>query len=276
MQNNLIPNPFDSGDDSIRLLMFGDVVGETGVNAACSLIPALRKEWSVDLVIVNGENSNGFGMLPESGSRLFRAGVDVITGGNHSLKPKAAHQWLAQHSHALRPGNIVFAENTGNYYTFVTKKGSRIAVVNLAGQVFMDNADSPFRMIDNLLNSSEFSDIKHIIVDFHAEATGEKVALSHFLDGRVSIVAGTHTHVQTSDDRIGTQGTGFITDLGMCGPYDSIIGMTKENIIRKYLTGITDRYLPATGRAVCEGIAANLRIDTGKCSNISKFRIFPD
>ncbi|MBN2724926.1 MAG: TIGR00282 family metallophosphoesterase [Deltaproteobacteria bacterium] len=274
MQNNFPESPF-THSKTIKVVLFGDVIGSSGQNAVCKTVQKIKTYWNPDLIIVNGENADGFGMLPDSGKKMLKAGVDIITGGNHTFRPKAVLEWLDKIPNVIRPLNLVSSDSPGRGYTFFNVRNHKICIINLSGQVFMDSADSPFRAIDKILNYSDIKECSHRIVDFHAEATGEKVALGYYLSSRASLVVGTHTHVQTADEKIFPGGCGYISDLGMCGAIDSIIGMSPESIIRKYTTGIPGRFNPAGGIASCEGVIAELSEDIpGKCLKIQRIKVF--
>jgi 2',3'-cyclic-nucleotide 2'-phosphodiesterase len=274
MQNNIPDTPFKKDEKGLKILAFGDVIGLGGVNAIVNTIPVLKKQWDVDFVIVNGENANGFGMLPISGNSMFSSGVDILTGGNHTFRPKKVFDFLNNNHNIIRPYNLVSEDSPGRGFTIFKHEKCRVGIINLVGQVFMDPADNPFRASDKIIEILEKENIKHVIVDFHAEATGEKVALANYLDGRISLIFGTHTHVQTSDERILPNKTGMICDLGMTGSIDSIIGMDHTNIIKKYTTGIPGRFnTKSTGEIRLQGISAVLDKISGKCTQISRVNI---
>lgn len=270
MPSNDFSRLFDDAPDGLRILAFGDIVGPAGVKAIERLLPGLRATARPDLVIANGENANGFGMLPASAQKLFTAGVDVLTGGNHTFRPADAHRMLEQERRVLRPANLAPATSPGaGELVFDTPRGP-VGVVNLAGQVFMDPADNPFWALDGAIARFRERKVRVIVVDFHAEATGEKTALAHFADGRASLVFGTHTHVPTADARVLPGGTGFITDVGLCGSGAGIIGMEPEAILRRHLTGLPGRFNPDSRESRLQGVAAVASPDTGACLWISR------
>ncbi len=270
MPADVLSNPFADTPEGLRVLAFGDVVGTAGVRGLCETLPSVIAAGSVDLVIANGENANGFGLLPANATRLFQAGVSVITGGNHTFRPSDALELLKNNPHVLRPHNLAPDSSPGSGVVVVSTRLGPVAVLNLAGQVFMDPADNPFHALETILATMRANNIRMILVDFHAEATGEKTALAYFADGKVSLVVGTHTHVPTADARILPNRTGFITDLGMCGSQAGIIGMEPGTILRRHLTGLYGRYQPDTRNCHIQGIAAVIAPDTGHCLFIKR------
>lgn len=260
----------------MRMLFLGDVVGRPGRNAVKRQLPALRGELQVDMVVVNAENaSGGLGLDPEGAEELFAAGADVLTSGNHIWKYKSIQDYLDRESRLLRPANFP-GELAGTGMCVHTLPGSvdggehSVAVLNLQGRTFMQPLDCPFRKADSLLATLP-EDIKTILVDFHAEATSEKIALARYLDGRVSAVFGTHTHVQTNDARVLQGGTAAITDAGMCGVHDSILGMREEPIFERFLTGMPSRFTLAKGRATLSGAVLETDDATGRAVSIELF-----
>ena len=213
----------------MRVLDLGDVVGQAGCDMVRRHLPRLRQEEGVDFCVVNGENSaEGNGILPSSAKQLFDAGADVITTGNHGLRRREINDLLDQNTGLLRPANYHPSAHGFGWYLY-DMLSYQVAVINLQGTVYLDNIENPFAWIDRMLDTI---DARIKIVDFHAEATSEKLALSYYLDGRVSLLFGTHTHVQTADERIYPGGMGYITDLGMCGPSESVLGVRPELAIR--------------------------------------------
>ena len=263
-------NPFVEAPDGLRILAFGDVVGPAGVRGMEKLLPGIVSAAKPDIVVANGENANGFGMLPASAHKLQSAGVHVLTGGNHTFRPADAHKMLEDSPLILRPANLAPATSPGAGETVVMTSRGPVGVVNLAGQVFMDPADNPFWALDGAISRFRERKVRVIIVDFHAEATGEKTALAHFADGRASLVFGTHTHVPTADARILAGGCGFITDVGMCGSGAGIIGMEPDAILRRHLTGLPGRFNPDGRESRLQGVAAVASPDTGACLWISR------
>ncbi|HQE67654.1 MAG TPA: TIGR00282 family metallophosphoesterase, partial [Bacillota bacterium] len=219
----------------MNILFIGDVVGRPGRNYLCTNLKRLVEENNIDFVIINGENSaGGVGITRSTYDELLGMGADIITLGNHSWAKKEVLEFIEDAERLIRPAN--YPEGTpGKGFRIAEKAGKRIAVINLSGRVFMDCIDCPFKAADKILNELK-NEADVIIVDFHAEATSEKLAMGWYLDGRVHAVLGTHTHVQTSDERILPGGTAYITDVGMTGPIDSILGVEKETVIRKFIT----------------------------------------
>ncbi|MEA4849526.1 MAG: TIGR00282 family metallophosphoesterase [Clostridiaceae bacterium] len=241
----------------MNILFIGDVVGRPGRNYLSKNLSRLIEENDIDLTILNGENSaGGVGITRSTYEELLNMGVDLITLGNHSWAKKEVFEFIEAADRLIRPAN--YPEGTpGNGFRVIEKAGRRIAVVNLCGRVFMDCIDCPFRSIDSILQElTDKADI--IIVDFHAEATSEKLSMGWYLDGRVQAVLGTHTHVQTSDERILPGGTAYITDTGMTGPRDSILGVEKEAVIKKFITGMPARFEVAGGETVLGAVCIRL------------------
>ncbi len=224
----------------IKVLFIGDVVGPLGCRTVRKFIPKLKEKYNgFDIVIANAENSaKGNGVSVESSNYLFQSGCDVLTGGNHSFRNFSIHKVLTKNNFILRPLNLSKSSIGHGFVVFKTEKAD-VLIVNLIGQVFLDAATSAFEEMKWLL--SKFN-LKNVIIDFHAEATGEKGALANFLDGKVSAVIGTHTHVQTNDARILKNGTAFLSDVGMVGPYDSILGVTPSLVIRRMITKLPTKF----------------------------------
>ncbi|HEY4668336.1 MAG TPA: TIGR00282 family metallophosphoesterase [Tepidiformaceae bacterium] len=249
----------------MRLLFLGDIVGNCGRDAVVATVPPLRRELALDLVVANGENvAGGRGITPRTAEQLFAAGVDVITGGNHTFQHREVYDFLDQHPSITRPLNYP----PGAPGTGVVRNGD-VVVVNLIGRTFMGAAyDDPFRAADAAL--AEHGDARFIVVDFHAEATSEKQAMGWYLDGRATLVVGTHTHVPTADARILPQGTAFCTDAGMCGARDSVIGDEVGAVLQRFLTQMPTRLPPATGTAVINGLLLDADDATGKAVSLTR------
>ncbi|WP_003541316.1 TIGR00282 family metallophosphoesterase [Desulfotomaculum nigrificans] len=226
----------------MRILMIGDIVGRPGRRAILNSLPDLRSELNIDFVIANGENAAaGHGITKEIAKQLFAAGVDVLTMGNHVWNKKEIIDYIDKEKRIIRPANYPPGTPGLGYNIFPAKDGVLIAVVNISGRVFMQELDCPFRVVDQVL--AEIGDQTNIIiVDFHAEATSEKVAMGWYLDGRVTAICGTHTHVQTADERILPKGSAYITDVGMTGPRDSVIGVTVDSVIEKFITQMPRKF----------------------------------
>lgn len=251
----------------MKILCLGDIVGKPGRDIVKEYLN--RKGHRYDFIVVNGENSAaGFGITSQIAEELFELGVDVITTGNHIWNQKEIYSYLNSSNRLIRPYNYN-KECPGKGIAYSkAKNDKKVSVINIQGNVFMSQADNPFLKIEEALNEAR----KHsniIIVDFHAEATSEKIALGWFLDGKVSLVYGTHTHIQTADEKIMSKGTGYISDLGMCGPYDSVIGMKKESVISKFITGMPSKFEVASENIKLSGIEVELD-NEGKCKNIKR------
>lgn len=249
-------------------VFIGDVVGSIGCTALSKALPEIKREYGADIAIVNGENSaDNNGISSESAQMIYNAGADIITSGNHAFKRHSINGEYERRDTLLRPANFG-SELPGRGVCVLDMGKYSLTVINLIGTAFMTPVNNPFKCIDEILKSVES---KMIIVDFHAEATSEKRAMGCFLEGRVSAVFGTHTHVQTADERI-TNGTGCITDVGMTGPVDSVLGVRKDIIIDRFLTYRYAHNVTADG--VCEVCGAVVDIDPadGKCRRIERFR----
>jgi metallophosphoesterase (TIGR00282 family) len=247
------------------VLSIGDIIGKPGRQAVRELLPALRQQYGLDLVIANGENvAGGLGITLTTAEELLDAGVDVLTTGNHVWAQKEIIPYLDSEMPILRPLNYPSGV-PGRGYMF--NKGAM--VVNLIGRTFMGNFDCPFRAMDKLLDELEPKP-RVIIVDFHAEATSEKVAMGRYLDGRVSAVLGTHTHVGTIDTQLFPRGTAYVTDIGMTGPIDSIIGDDAGDVIQRFLTAIPHRLSVGKGRVVFNAVLTKVDEDSGKALSIDR------
>ena len=248
----------------MRLVFIGDVIGRAGRAAVAQHAPALRRRWNLDVVIVNGENAaGGFGVTEAIFEEFLAAGVDAVTLGNHAFDQREALVFIERQPRLVRPANYP-PGTPGRGATMVeSATGARLLVVNLLGRIFMEALDDPFAALDRELGQRPLGDgCEAVIVDVHAEATSEKWALGHFADGRASLVAGTHTHVPSADHRILAGGTGFVTDVGMTGDYDSVIGMEKEEPLRRFTRRIpSGRFEPATGPATLCAVAVDIGPD---------------
>ncbi len=225
----------------MKILAIGDIVGKPGREAIKAILPELKQKHSLDLVIANAENvAGGSGITPKLAEELFNYGIDGLTSGDHIWKRKEIFPYLESEKRLLRPANYSL-QAPGRGATVIEKNGLRIGVINLAGRIFMEGIRSPFEVAKKEIDKLS-RETKIIIVDFHAEATSEKVALGWYLDGKVSAVLGTHTHIQTADEKVLPQGTAYITDLGMTGPYDSVIGRKKEGILQRFIVQVPTRF----------------------------------
>lgn len=242
----------------MRLLFLGDVFGRTGRNAISENLPRLRDEWRLDFVVVNGENAtSGHGLSSAHAKTILQAGADCITLGDHAFDQKDMMSFVEQEPRILRPLNIARVAPGKGVRLFKTQSGKKVLVAQALGQVFMNRpyAD-PFSALDAALKTAPMGGLADaVIVDFHAEATSEKMGMGHWLDGRASLVVGTHTHVPTSDTMILPKGTGYQTDAGMCGDYNSVIGSKKEEPLNRFVIGMAKgRFIPAEGAATLSGV----------------------
>lgn len=260
----------------MKILFCGDVVGKAGRKLVMSCLPKLKKQLNLDFIIVNGENAaHGFGISPKMYEAFLTHGADVITLGNHSFDKPDIFPILNEKDNIIRPMN--YPENTvGKGFCIIrAKSGVRVAVVQLLGSVFMRSVDSPFLAIQKWLETyKRGKDYDVLVVDFHAEATAEKVALGHFLDGHASLVVGTHTHIPTADAHVLSSGTAYISDIGMCGDYDSVIGMKKELAFPRFLGGDKKgRLEPAEKNATFCAVCVDIDEKTGCAREIFPVRI---
>ena len=251
----------------MKILAIGDIIGKPGRSAVERLLPGLYREYGIDLVIGNGENAaGGIGLTPGTAQELFDAGIEVITSGNHIWSHKELLPYLEGNSAILRPLNY---PPSSPGYGYLLKHN--VLVVNIIGRTFMDNFDCPFRAMDSLLAGFE-NKPNIIIVDFHAEATSEKAAMGWYLDGRVSAVLGTHTHIGTIDARILPGGTAYVTDIGMVGPVDSVIGDDVSSVLNRFLTQIPRRLSVGKGTVEFNAILVEVNKDTGKATSIQRIQ----
>jgi hypothetical protein len=256
----------------MRILFISDIVGSSG-RTALRLLPQLKKELGYSFCVANGENAAaGFGLTPGTAEEIFAAGVDVITSGNHLWDRKEAMELVVHEPRILRPANYPPPVPGCGQGVFLSGDGHAVGVLNLLGRVFMRELDCPFRRAD-LVVKELGAQTKIILVDMHAEATSEKVAMGWYLDGRVSAVLGTHTHVQTADERVLPGGTGYITDAGMTGAFDSVIGIEKEAAIQRFLTQLTVRLTPARNDIRLNGVVLDVEPATGVCSSITRLSV---
>lgn len=255
---------------TIKVLAVGDVVAGSGVNFLKEHLPSLKQEHEIDFCVVNGENAAVLGLTPVQADTILDAGADVITMGNHTWGRKEIIPYMEHSSRILRPANLPSLQPGRGWGLYETDFGN-IAVIDLIGRCCMDyTPDNPFTAAERILKRIDTS---LILVEIHAEATSEKLAMGWMLDGRVSAVWGTHTHVQTSDDRILPKGTGHITDLGMTGPRDSVLGIRPELSIRRFRGEVPSRYEPARGSCKLEGCIFTIDADSGRCLQTERVRI---
>ncbi len=257
----------------MKILFIGDIVGKIGRQSVKNLIPNLVDRYKIDAVIANGENAaGGFGITEKTASELFNFGVHIITTGNHVWDKKEAVSYIAKENRILRPVNYPSdCPGFGSIiYTLPNKE--KIAVINISGRVFMNTLDCPFRVGKaEVKKLKEYTNI--IIVDFHAEATSEKIAFGYYMDGIVSAVIGTHTHVQTADERVMPEGTAYITDVGMTGPQTSVIGIEKEQIIERFLSQMPRKYDVAGGKGLLSAVVIEIDNKNGKAVAIQRLQL---
>jgi metallophosphoesterase (TIGR00282 family) len=263
----------------MRILFIGDVVGPVGLVALEAYLPPLLSRWKVDLTIVNGENSaeSGFGITRDTYRVIRKAGADVVTLGNHSWNHKEALELVNEEPRLVRPLNFVPGTPGAGFLELMAKNGKRALVANALGRLFMEPTDDPFGAVDRLLQERQLGpEFGAIVIDFHCEAAGEKQAMGHFCDGRASLVVGTHTHTPSADCRILPGGTAYITDAGMTGDYNSVVGMDYVEPLKRFRTGISSRrFVPGSGTATMCGIAVETDETTGLAVRIAPLRIGP-
>jgi metallophosphoesterase (TIGR00282 family) len=256
----------------MNILFIGDIVGKAGRTVVSDHLADLASARAADLIIANGENAaGGFGITPRLAQELFTRGIDVLTSGNHIWDRREIFDYFKEEPRLLRPANFPSGPGEG-LYQGRTKAGIEYAVMNLQGRVFMANNDCPFRAADRLLEKLPPS-CKIRVLDIHAEATSEKVAMGWYLDGRVTAVLGTHTHVPTADERVLPGGTAYITDVGMTGPYDSVIGITKETILERFLTQMPARFEVAEGDPRLSAVLIKADAETGHALSIERLQL---
>lgn len=257
----------------IKILILGDIFGRPGRKLVRDLLPTLVGRHSIDLVVANGENaSGGIGLSIKAAEELFGYGVDVLTSGNHIFKHKEINEYMDAEHRLLRPANYPEAPGVGAAI-FRTAGGVRVGILNLLGRTFMTPVDCPFQVADKEIASLKKQGAQVVLVDFHAEATSEKKAMGWHLDGKASVVVGTHTHVQTADEDIFPGGTAYISDLGMTGPHRSIIGMKPESVLKKFLTGMPSRFEVAKKGLRLEGVIVECAPETGLSKNIQRIQM---
>lgn len=263
----------------MRFLFLGDMVGKTGRTAVFETLPNLISDMKLDFVVVNGENAaSGFGITQRIYNDTLEAGADVVTTGNHAFDQKETLNYANQVDRFLRPANFPRGTAGKGSGLFIAKNGARILVANVMGRVFMHpELDDPFEAAEKIVGDCPLGEqADAIIFDFHAEATSEKQCFAHFLDGRASVVVGTHTHVPTADAQILNGGTAYMSDAGMCGDYDSSLGMDKEEPLNRFLTKVPrNRYEPAHGPSTICGFAVEISDSTGLAQKVSPLRIGP-
>ncbi len=261
----------------MRLLFLGDVMGRAGRAAVSDRLPGLRADWGLDFVVVNGENAtSGMGLSGEHAQALLAAGADCLTLGDHAFDQKDMLQVIERQPRILRPMNFAKTAPGKGFRVFEATGGRKVLVAQVLGQVFMKRAfDDPFSALDTVLRAHPPGGlVQAAIIDIHCEATSEKMAVGHYCDGRASLVVGTHTHVPTADAQILPKGTAYLSDAGMCGDYDSVIGMDKAEPMRRFITGMgRDRFTPALGEATLSGVFVETDDRTGLAKRIVPVRL---
>ncbi len=259
----------------MRILFIGDIVGKVGRNAIAEYLPKIKKSYRPTVSIVNAENAaHGKGLTEKLYKQLLRDGVDFMTMGNHTYGQREIYDFIDDANRMVRPANFP-SEAPGVGMRFIQINDIKLAIINLQGRSFMQDIDDPFKKADQLIEEAK-KETNFIFVDFHAETTSEKNAMGWYLDGRVSAVVGTHTHIQTSDERVLPNGTGYITDVGMTGYYDGILGINRDEVIERFITSLPHRHVvPDDGRSVLSGVIIDLDKD-GKTKQIERILINDD
>lgn len=257
----------------MRILFIGDIVGRPGREIIQNVLWSVREREKIDMVIANGENAaGGSGLTPEIAEKFFRDGIDVLTSGDHIWKKKEIYGFLEKTERVIRPLNYPKGvPGKGATVIETAKGGVKVGIINLIGRVFMSPMDCPFERVGQVLEELK-GRTSIIIVDMHAEATSEKIAMGWYLNGAVSAVLGTHTHIQTADEKILSEGTAYITDCGMTGPYDSVIGRNKQEILTRFLTQMPVRFEMATDDVEMHGVIIEVDVKTGKALNIRRIK----
>ncbi len=256
----------------MRLLCVGDVCGDQGCGYLSKTLPKFRKEYSIDMVVCNGENADsGHGITKKYANYLFDYGVDIITTGNHSFGKRESYDFYDECDRIIRPANYPPKTTPGRGFTTFDMLRYRVGVINIMGTIFLEPLENPFLCFDRIIG--ELKDCSVIVVDFHAEATSEKKAFGYYVDGKVSAVVGTHTHVQTADECILSNGTGYITDLGMTGPIESVLGVKKELCIKRFKEQMPVKFETADGECSMGCCLFDIDEKTGKTRSVQRFNI---
>ena len=258
----------------MKILFLGDIVGPSGCEAVNSYLPSIIKEKKIDFVIANGENAakEGVGITKKIATELFQSGINVITTGNHVWDQKEIISFISNEKKLLRPENLFIPSPGRGFEIYETTKGVKVGVLNLMGNVFMKKCENVWTCAEKFLKKYRIKkDMDFLIVDFHGEITSEKMAIGHYFDGKATIVVGTHTHVPTSDHRILNNGTAYQTDAGMCGDYDSVIGMNKKNSLNKFFGIDSKKHYPSSGAASLSGIIVEGDMKSGLAKSITQF-----
>tara|TARA_B100000700_G_scaffold279653_1_gene328742 strand:+ start:1974 stop:2783 length:810 start_codon:yes stop_codon:yes gene_type:complete len=256
----------------MKILILGDIMGVSGRDAIVEKLPNLINQKKIDFVIVNGENAAdpGVGITKKNAEDFFNAGADVITTGNHVWDQKEAMQFIKSEKRLLRPENLFEGSPGNGFGIFISKNKKKVAVINLMGNIFMKKCDDVFISAKKIIDKIKLKkDADFIVVDLHGEITSEKMAMGYLLDGKATMLVGTHTHVPTSDHRIMEKGTAYQTDIGMCGDYNSVIGMNKDNSLKKFLKDPSaEKHYPATGEGTISGLLVTANHDTGLADKV--------
>lgn len=256
----------------MRILFIGDIVGSPGRKAVQELVPKIKRKEKIDFVIANAENAaGGSGLTPRLAEELFSCKIDVLTSGDHIWKKKEIMETLDEEKRLLRPANYPKGAPGSGWGIYTLKNENKIGVINLVGRVFMESVECPFRTVRDIIEEIK-KETPVIIVDMHAEATSEKIALTWYLDGLASAILGTHTHVQTADERIYPKGTAYLTDVGMTGPHDSVIGRKVEQILTRFITQLPTRFEMAEENVQLNGAIVTIDEKTGKATDIKRVR----
>jgi hypothetical protein len=263
-----LSSPKGESLDTLNVLFIGDIVGNPGIGMVTNFIRSFIEKYKIDFVVANGENAaDGKGITDKIAQKLFAAGIHVITSGNHIWDKFQIHEYMMQEKNLLRPLNFPKGSYGSGYVIYNLGEKGKVGVLNLQGRVFMYPIDDPFRTADWALEKIK-SETNFVVVDMHAEATAEKVAMGWYLDGRVSAVIGTHSHIQTADERILPGGTAYITDVGMTGPYDSIIGMKRESAMKRFLYVTPSKYEAADSDARLAAVTFSIDKSSGRAMSI--------
>ena len=258
----------------MRILFLGDVVGSSGCSKLVEDLPSQKKQREIDFVIVNGENADesGVGLTQKICEKFFLSGVDVITSGNHIWDQKDIMKFIENEKRILRPKNFFEPSPGKGFEIFTTVNNFKIGVLNLIGNVFMKKSNDVFEVANQFINKFKLKeDFDFLVVDFHGEITSEKNAIGHYFDGRASLVVGTHTHIPTNDARILQNGTAYQTDAGMCGDYDSVIGMNKNNSLNRFMKKDSVKHFPANGASTLCGVIVECNIETGLANKVESY-----
>ncbi len=258
----------------MNLLFLGDIVGDSGCNAIKENLPKIIKDKAIDFVVANGENSakEGVGITENITNELLNSGVDVVTTGNHVWDQKETYEFITNQNRLLRPLNLLGKSPGKGFDIYKSRKGFKIGVLNLMGNIFMKKCKDVFIEAKNFLEKNKLKyQYDFLIVDFHGEITSEKMAMGHYFDGLATLVVGTHTHVPTNDARILKNGTAYLTDAGMCGDYNSVIGMNKDNSIDRFFKRESKKNFPANGKASLSGVIVNANPENGLANKVNSF-----